>query len=258
MSPPGLSIIIPAFNEAQRLPATIEAIRRWMDAWPREVELVLVDDGSTDGTERLVLEQAAADERVRPIRLAFNRGKGAAVRNGFAVSRGEHCVFFDADLAYPLTAIDEAMARLSHADLVVGCRDLVPAAGRMAARPLRRAVSALFGFLVENVFHLQLRDTQCGFKAFRGPIARQLFPLLTVDGFGFDVELLFLARLWGLRIEQMPIVMRHVDGSSVRIPTHGLQMTRDLLRILRNARRGGYTRPTELGLCAATQGRVAP
>jgi len=227
-----LSIVIPAYNEAARLPATVDAVLEAVAVWPHTTELILVDDGSTDATGRIISEIAAARDGVTPVILRDNRGKGGAIAAGVAASRGEFVLFFDADLSYPLEAVPDALGRLeSGADVVIGARDLEPSNGRASYSPLRNATSLAFNAFVEVVLRLGIHDTQCGFKAFRGEVARELFPTLAVRGFGFDVELLFAARRRGCAIALMPIRMEDRAGSSVRVLRHGIQMARDVMRV---------------------------
>ncbi|PIE18275.1 MAG: glycosyl transferase [Proteobacteria bacterium] len=238
---PKLSIVIPAYNEAERLPPTLDAVRAWLDAVGWDAEIVVVNDGSSDGTRDLLEGVAAADPRVVPVTHADNAGKGAALVSGVAVARGERLVFFDADLSYALDNLAFAMARLDDgAELVIGARDLVAGDSRRDYGPLRRLASWTFNGLVERALHLGIRDTQCGFKAFRTEVARPLFAALTIGGFGFDVELLFIARRWGLRIDLIPVVMEARGGSSVSVVRHSVRMARDVFAIRRRARRGGY------------------
>jgi dolichyl-phosphate beta-glucosyltransferase len=209
-------------------------------------ELLLVDDGSRDRTWEVMLELARADSRVLPLSLARNRGKGAAVRAGMLKARGEMCVFFDADLPYPLSCVEGSLARIrAGADLVIGARDL--AAGALRYPWSRKAATAVFGALTERIFSLGIRDTQCGFKAFRREVAHALFGAQTIDGFCFDVELLVLARHWGLRLERLPVEMNPTAGSSIRLFRDSARMARDLWAIRRRLRDGWYPpRPRDL------------
>ncbi len=242
--PPHLSVVIPAFNEAGRLPATLDALAREVPGWPWPAEIVLVDDGSTDATAEVMSSFAAARDAVQVVRQPRNLGKGAAVTAGVLAARGRFIVFFDADLSYPLEAVPEAVARLEGgAYVVVGARDLHPEAGRAAYSPLRRATSLAFNALVEGVLGLGIPDTQCGFKAFRADAARALFPRLSIPGFGFDVELLYAARAQGFAIERMPIRMRGHDAGSVRVFQHGLRMASDVMKVRLRAWRGAYRAP---------------
>lgn len=238
-----LSIVVPAYNEARRLPATALAVLAAMDGWPFSCELVLVDDGSSDGTADLIAGLAAKDPRIVAVSYTPNRGKGGAVVAGVARSRGERVMFFDADLSYPLSAVPELVRRLDAAPVVVGARDLHSDGkdgGRAEYSPTRKLTSVVFNAFVGLFLRLGVRDTQCGFKGFDGGLARELFPNLVVTGFGFDVELLFLARRWGLAIDRMPIRMVNREGSSVSVLRHSLQMARDVLRIRWRAWRGRY------------------
>lgn len=241
-SAPDLSLVVPAYNEAARLPQTVAAVLAAMDAWRFRAELVLVDDGSRDQTARLIAELAEADPRVVAVSYPDNRGKGGAVMAGVAASRGRRVVFFDADLSYPLSAVSEAMVRLEAAPLCIGARDLVEGGGRAEYSFTRKLTSFAFNAFVGLFLRLGVKDTQCGFKGFHGDVARALFPHLTIRGFGFDVELLFLARRWGLAIDRMPIRMVDRAGSSVSVWRHSLQMARDVLKIRWRAWRGRYPR----------------
>lgn len=235
------TVVIPCYNEAQRLERTISALTAFADGRDDEVEIVFVDDGSTDATSLRLDEAAAAHPALRALHLPVNRGKGAAIAVGVAAASGDAVVFFDADLSYPLDAIDRALDQLdAGADLVIGGRDLVPDDHSGGYSPLRHVSSAAFNALVEQTLSLGIPDTQCGFKAFDAAAARALFGQLTVERFGFDVEVLYLARRWGLRIERMPVEMTHASGSSVRIVRDSWLMFRDILRIRRNARRRVY------------------
>ena len=244
-SPPMLSIVVPAYNEARRLPATARAVLEAMGGWPFSCELVLVDDGSSDGTAELIAGLAAKDPRIVAVSYTPNRGKGGAVVAGIARSRGSRVMFFDADLSYPLSAVPELVRRLDAAPVVVGARDLHTDGdgkdgGRAEYSPTRKLTSVAFNAFVGLFLRLGVKGTQCGFKGFDGALARELFPHLAVTGFGFDVELLFLARRWGVTIDRMPIRMVNREGSSVSVLRHSLQMARDVLRIRWRAWRGRY------------------
>jgi dolichyl-phosphate beta-glucosyltransferase len=241
---PHLSIVIPAYNEAKRLPATVEAVVNAMGTWPFTTELVLVDDGSSDTTPNLIAAWAAADPHIVPVTYQPNRGKGAAVVTGVAATRGRYVVFFDADLSYPLDAVPRALDLLTTHDLCIGARDLDKGGGRAAYSPTRKLTSVAFNIFVRTFLWLGVRDTQCGFKSFRGDVARKLFPRLAVMGYGFDVELLYVARRWKLSIALLPIKMIGREGSSVSVIRHSLQMARDVMRIRFRGWFGKYPRST--------------
>jgi dolichyl-phosphate beta-glucosyltransferase len=243
MTGPHLSLIIPALNESARLPATLQAVVGAMATWPFETEVLIVDDGSTDGTPELVRERAGHDARFRLVRHPRNLGKGAAIVSGVEASRGARVLFFDADLSYPLASVVDALSALdAGADLVVGARDLAAADSRATYGLARRLSTRAFNAFVEATLRLGVRDTQCGFKGFRGEVARALFPDLVVTGFGFDVELLFAARRRGLAVALLPLEMTPRPGSSVHIVRDSLRMARDVLRVRVRGWLGRYDR----------------
>src|SRR5262245_13082309 len=200
-----LSIVIPAHNEAQRLPATIRALAAFLAARPWAVEIVVVDDGSTDRTAEAAIEAGAAGP-IRVLSLGENRGKGAAVRRGIGEARGACVGFVDANLPYALDALDLAMARLAGgADVVLGARRLPGSSEVRGYTWPRRLSGEAYSILVNRLAVRGIPDTQCGFKWFRAAVARELFGRVTLTGFAFDVELLTIAQHWGLRIERIPV-----------------------------------------------------
>lgn len=231
-----LSVIIPAYNEAERLGPQLGAVRAYLDAHFPDHELIVVDDGSRDATAARVTAALAGAPRARLLSYQPNRGKGAAVRAGVAVSRGAVVLFMDADLSTPLTEIPRLLAVLAaeRADVVIGSRGLPQAEIRVRPPLYRRLASALFDQVKYALVGLRrFTDTQCGFKAFRGEVARPLFALGQVDRFMFDVEILFLAERAGLRIVEMPVTWADMPGSKVRFWEGAVQMLRDLWRIRR-------------------------
>ncbi len=243
---PSLSIVIPAYNEGERLVRSLDEVSRYLDARHPDAEVVVVDDGSTDHTREVLAAAAARDPRIVPVLAPRNRGKGAAIATGVARARGAWIAFFDADLAYPLEQLDDLLARLrAGADLAVGARDLLADENRGKYGPVRRLATTTFNALVSASLGLRNGDTQCGFKAFRGDAARALFSALTIERFGFDVELLFLADRWGYRVDRVPVRMRESGASSVHVLRDSLNMAADLARIRLRARLGRYpSRPS--------------
>lgn len=248
---PDFSLVIPSYNEARRLPGTIREVVAFVEAGSLDAELVLVDDGSSDATPEVIRRASSEHSFVVPVICPVNGGKGAALRAGVERATGRYVVFCDADLAYPLEDIERLLQRLRlGADVAIGQREGQRRLGLSDPSDysaLRTLATTTFGALVELALRLGVRDTQCGFKAFRRPVARALFGSLTVAGFAFDVELLLLARRWGLRIDRVPVRMTNAEGSSVNVWRDSLRMARDVGRIWWQARRGGYPeRPAPL------------
>jgi dolichyl-phosphate beta-glucosyltransferase len=227
-----LSVIIPAYNEARRLPPHVASVLAYLRAHYPAFELIVVDDGSRDDTAQAVRAALAGEPRARLVAYQPNRGKGYAIRTGVLASRGAAVVFLDADLSTPIEEIPAALERLGQSDVVIGSRDL-PASDIRAQQPFyRRLASEIFKwmrYLIVGLWHIS--DTQCGFKAYRGPVARQLFALARVDRFMFDVEILYLAERAGLRIREMPVRWTDSPGSTVRFWEGLVNMIRDLWRI---------------------------
>lgn len=238
-----LSLIIPAYNEGRRLPACLRELGAFLAVRPGPVEIVLVNDGSSDDTAAVAHKHAkelGLDLRV--VSHDRNQGKGRAVATGVEAARGELLLFFDADLSYPCEAIDEAVALLasSGAAIVIGDRSLASLQTPARNGVLRQVAGETFAWLVSNTLLGGIGDSQCGFKLFRASVARELFGKLTVLGFGFDVEVLYLAQRAGLRIARMPIVPVHREGTSVNVPLDSARMFVDLFKIRWNDFRGRY------------------
>jgi dolichyl-phosphate beta-glucosyltransferase len=216
---PLLSVVVPAFQEERRLPATLERVVGYLGGRGRPFELIVVDDGSRDGTAAVAARSLAAlGERGRLVRLPANRGKGAAVRAGVAASRGAQVLVTDADLSTPieeLEALERACA--GGADVAIGSRAVDRSLIARRQPRLREWSGRLFNLVVQ-VFALRgIRDSQCGFKLFRGDAAREVFRRARSDGFGFDVEVLAVARHLGYRIAEVPVRWRNDDDSRVSL-----------------------------------------
>jgi dolichyl-phosphate beta-glucosyltransferase len=229
-----LSVIIPAYNEQERLAPQLSHILAYLHEHVPDFELLVVDDGSTDQTAKIVTSAFQDEPRARLISYQPNRGKGYAVRTGVLASQGEQIVFLDADLSTPIDEIPRALELLKEADLVIGSRDL-PGADIRVPQPLyRRLASEIFKWVRYVLIGLwRVSDTQCGFKAYRGLAARQLFALAQIDRFLFDVEILYLAERAGLRILEIPVRWMDAAGSKVRFREGLVEMIRDLWRIRR-------------------------
>lgn len=242
-----LSIVVPVRNGADRLPAHLDALRRFQCAAPRSTELVLVDDASEPGAAQLLADFARGTEAVTLLRNDVNRGKGFSVARGMLAARGAHRVFTDADLAYPLEEIAKIVDALqAGADVAIACRVLPESRYLMSPSFFhylytRHVMSRLFNGVVRLFLLPGILDTQAGLKGFTARATELVFPRLTVPGFGFDVEALYIARRHGLRIVQTAVHYRYdEEPTTVRFASDGVRMLRDLARIVWNGRRGRY------------------
>jgi dolichyl-phosphate beta-glucosyltransferase len=228
---PHLSVVIPAFNEAARLPRYLDEVVGFLEARGKPYEVVVVDDGSTDGTAAVVRALAARHPTVRLLPLGRNRGKGAAVRAGMLAAMGSARLFTDADGATPigeLTRLEPALA--TGADLAIGSRVLVDPAVSVRTRPHRVAAGRVFNWLVARLGVRGVADSQCGFKLFTAEAADALFGSLRTAGFAFDVELLLRAQARGYRIVEVPVNWADQEGSKVGVLSNGSGMVLQLLR----------------------------
>lgn len=231
-----LTIVVPAYNETQRILPTLEAILAYAAAHHRDYEVLVVDDGSSDGTAALVAERFAADPHLRVLAYSPNRGKGHAVRHGLRHARGEWVLFSDADLSTPIEQLAPMLAAGERgADVVIASRALGASEIRERQPFYREAGGKLFNRLVRLLVLPDLHDTQCGFKLFRRAAIAPVLDDLEVDGFAFDVEILALAAAAGARIVEVPAVWTNSPSSRVRL-TAAARAYVDLLRIRRRAR----------------------
>ena len=243
---PSLSVVIPAFNEEGRLLPYLSSIVQYCSQRAIAHEILVVDDGSVDGTARVIADVAALHPTVRLIRLDRNRGKGAAVRTGMQQAEGTLCVFTDADGATPIEEVERLETALDNgADLAIGSRVLASRDPQYQVKTLlhRTIIGALFNAVVRRFGVQGLRDTQCGFKLFRKAVSRDLFSVSTINGFGFDLELLYVAQRRGYRIAEVPINWSDQPGSKVSLLRDGYRVIGELLAIRRNARHGVYGLP---------------
>ena len=244
MAEPRWSVIIPAYDEALRLPAYLAEVVGYFDGRDEPYEVLVVDDGSRDETAARVLDAQAAHSSVTLHRLAVNRGKGYAVRAGMRAARGDFRLMADADGATPIGEVKRLEAAIqAGADIAVGSRALRDPSVSRQVRLHRQLSGELFNFLVRRLGVLGVRDTQCGFKLFRGPAADQLFGELRTDGFGFDVELLLLARRRGYRVTEVAINWADQPGSKVGVWKDGPRMLVQILAARRRLSRSGEGRP---------------
>ncbi len=238
MTAPRWSVVVPAFNEADRLPRYLDEIVGFFDGLGVPYEVIVVDDGSTDGTPDVV--EARRHPAVRVLRLGRNSGKGAAVRAGMLAARGAFRLFTDADGATPIAELKRLEPMLAAgADVVIGSRVVVDPAVFVAARPHRVAVGRVFNWCVARLGLRGVADSQCGFKAFTAAAAERLFGRLRTRGFGFDVELLLEAQAAGYRIAEVGVNWADQAGSKVGVLRHGPGM---LWQIATARRRRGKAR----------------
>jgi dolichyl-phosphate beta-glucosyltransferase len=226
---PELSVVVPAYNEEARLAVTLPSMLAYLEAAGRSFEVLVVDDGSSDGTARVA--ESFAGRGVRALRLARNRGKGAATRAGVLASQGDRVLLTDADLSTPMPELERLERHLDRADMVFGSRAVAGARIEHPQPAFRQWMGKTFNLMIRLLVAGGVRDTQCGFKLLDGPTARAVFADLLLDGFAYDVELLWLARRRGLRVVEVGVEWSHSPDSKVHLVTDSVRMALDILRI---------------------------
>lgn len=238
---PHLSIVIPAYNEEERLERSLPKIAAYLQEGEVQAEILVVDDGSTDATSTIAAK-AMSGLRGRVIRNDENHGKGYSVRRGCLEARGRWVLLTDADLSSPIEEHRKlaAAARDFDLDVVIGSRGLPDSQIEVRQTPLREFMGKTFNFLIRKMTGLSFRDTQCGFKLMDRERTRPLFERMVVDRFAFDVELLFLCQRFGLSAREVPVVWRNEPKSKVSIIGDPLNMLYDVARVRWRFRRGDY------------------
>lgn len=233
-----LSLIIPAYNEAGRIGATLKQCLDYFSRQTYTWEIIVVDDGSLDGTADIVRQEFPA---VRIEAYSPNRGKGYAVKQGMRAATGEYRVFYDADGSTPIGEIDKLWPVLARgADIAIGSRSLPGSQVEVHQRPLREWMGRTFNLFTRTLLGEPYADTQCGFKAFTAESAAKVFPRQTINRFCFDSELLYIARAHGLKIEEVPVRWINSSNSRVAIVRDSARMFKDLFKIRINGLRGKY------------------
>lgn len=234
--------MIPAYNEEKRLPKTLDQIGRWIRAKRFDFcELLIVDDGSTDGTAALVEAYARTNACARLIRNPGNRGKGFAIRNGMLAARGEWILYTDADMSTPIEELDRLYqgAEKQAAAIAIGSRAVDRSLVSVHQSAFREYSGRFFNLIMRLITGLNFDDTQCGFKLYQAGAARTVFSRQLLDGFSFDVEDLYIAQICGISAVEVPVHWANVEGSKVRL-IQGLKSFTDLVTIRLNGINGKY------------------
>jgi dolichyl-phosphate beta-glucosyltransferase len=229
---PTLSVVIPCYNEEARLPRTLELVEGYLGARGAGYEVILVDDGSTDGTRQVMESSAARNPHVRITILPHNRGKGRALAEGVAVARGSEILVTDADLSTPIDELDKLQAELDKgAGVAIASRALRGSRVEVSQPFYRVLMGKAFNLIVQTLLLPGIWDTQCGFKLFRADVAREAFAGLSTDGFGYDPEVLYRAKRRGVRIAEVPVVWRNSAPTKVSPIRSSLDMFKHVVRV---------------------------
>lgn len=240
---PELSVVIPAYNEEHRLPATLESVHDFLRSTGRSFELIVVDDGSLDATAQVVETFAETHQNVRLISYQPNRGKGHAVRVGMLAAEGDLLLMNDADGSSPIGESRRLIDAIAGgADVSIGSRAKPDDTREVKALVHRKFIGNTFNMIVQGLLLPGIQDTQCGFKMFKREAARDVFAVQRTNGYGFDVEILYIARLLGYRIVEVPINWSNVEGSKVNVLFDSPKMFVEVIRIAFSAWFGQYKR----------------
>jgi dolichyl-phosphate beta-glucosyltransferase len=232
-----ISVIIPAYNEGKSIDIAIEVIRDYEKENGKFLEIIVVNDGSTDDT----LKKAEAHDGIRIIDKHQNEGKGKAVVDGMLSSKGEWALFLDADLSIPIQELAKFIPHSDNFDLVIASRNLPESKRKTEQAFYRTAMGKAFAWLVRSLFDTKIRDTQCGFKLLKREVIKEVFPKMSVWGWCFDVEMLILAEMKGFKVKEVPItIIDRTRASKVRPIRTSLEMFKDLLRIRAKFKRKEY------------------
>ncbi len=234
--------MLPAYNERERIAATLDKILAHAAQRGWNAEVIVVNDGSSDGTAGIVSEYGRKHPALRLLENPGNRGKGYSVRNGMLHARGDILLFSDADLSSPIEEADKLFAAINKgADIAIGSRWLDPQL-QIRRQPMHRQFfGRIFNLALRIILGLQFKDTQCGFKAFTRRSAQTVFPLQKIERWGFDPELLYLARKFGFAVSEVPVAWSHREGTRINPLRDGIRMFGEILRIRWYALKGSYS-----------------
>ena len=238
---PRYSIIIPAYNESSRVGSTLEKVLTYVTDQGWDAEVIAVDDGSRDNTVEVIRGYAKNNPRLRLLQNPGNRGKGYSVRNGMLHARGELLLFSDADLSSPIEEADKLFAAIAGgADIAIGSRWLRRDLQTQRQPFYRQMFGRIFNLMLRITLGLRFKDTQCGFKAFTRRAAKTIFPLQKIERWGFDPELLYLARKKGFKVVEVPVEWAHSEGTRISPLRDGIRMFVEMLKIRWNGLTGKY------------------
>ncbi len=241
MAHPQLSIVIPAYNESARIEATLERVMACVEAQKWDAEVLVVDDGSRDNTAAIVQRWMERYPRLHLIQNEGNRGKGFSVRNGLLQAAGDIVMFTDADLSSPMEEAERLMSAIADgADVAIGSRWLDRTRQTIHQPLYRQFFGRCFNWVTRRVMGLPFKDTQCGFKAFRRPVAQIIFRLQRIERWGFDPEILFIARKLKYTIREVPVTWGHDERSRMSYLKDGIKMLEDMVTIRGNSLAGRY------------------
>ena len=242
MAGPHISIVIPAYNEAARIGRTLEKIKQYLEENRYSAEVLVVDDGSSDPTAEIVKQHGTNWPSLRLVQNLVNQGKGFSIKSGALQALGEIILFTDADLSAPISEMPKLLSPIQngHCDVTFGSRAVDRSLIGIHQSPFREYSGRVFNVFVQGIAGLPFKDTQCGFKAFRRSCSLQVFERQTVSGFGFDPEILYIARKRGLRLMEIPVKWDNVHGTTVRLLKDSFRMFLDLVRIPWNDLKGKY------------------
>jgi len=243
MATPQLSIVIPAYNESARIERTLQRVMECIDGRGWDAEVLVVDDGSKDATVEIVRGWMERERRIYLVQNDGNRGKGYSVRNGLLQASGDVVMFTDADLSAPMEEAERLMAAIAEgADVAIGSRWMDRARQTLHQPLYRRFFGRCFNWVTRTVMGLPFKDTQCGFKAFRRPAAQVIFRLQRIERWGFDPEILFIARKLGYNIREVAVTWGHDDRSRMSYLRDGMKMLEEIAAIRINSIVGRYDR----------------